>query len=98
MASLGATYDASQGDQMSDRSVLPAGEYLAAIARSDVSDTRKGDGRKVELEFEVLDGPHKGRRFWTTLNLWNPSTSALQWSCPPSWCSSTVASAAACAN
>ena len=48
MASLGATYDASQGDQMSDRSVLPAGEYLAAIAKSGVSDTRKGDGRKVD--------------------------------------------------
>ena len=42
MASLGATYDASQGEQMSDRSVLPAGEYLAAIAKSDVSDTTEG--------------------------------------------------------
>ena len=72
MASLGATYDASQGEQMSDRAVLPPGEYLAAIARSDVSDTKKGDGgRKVDLEFEVLDGPHMGRRFWSTLNLWN---------------------------
>jgi hypothetical protein len=73
MASLGGTYDASQGEQMSDRSALPPGEYLAAIAKSDVSDTRKGTGRKVELEFEVLDGAHKGRRFWTTLNLWNPN-------------------------
>jgi Protein of unknown function (DUF669) len=78
LASLGATYDASQGEQMSDRSVLPPGEYLAAIAKSGVSDTRKGDGRKVDLEFEVLDGPHKGRRFWTTLNLWNPSTSTVE--------------------
>ncbi|WP_297972030.1 DUF669 domain-containing protein [uncultured Amaricoccus sp.] len=78
MASLGGTYDASQGEQMSDRSALPAGEYLAAIARSDVSDTKKGDGRKVELEFEVLDGAHKGRRFWTTLNLWNPSATTVE--------------------
>ena len=78
MASLGATYDASQGDQMSDRSVLPAGEYLAAIAKSGVSDTRKGDGRKVDLEFEVLDGAHRGRRFWSTLNLWNPSPDSVE--------------------
>ena len=78
MASLGATYDASQGDQMSDRSVLPAGEYLAAIAKSGVSDTRKGDGRKVDLEFEVLDGAHRGRRFWSTLNLWNPSPTTVE--------------------
>ena len=53
MASLGGTYDASQGEQMSERSALPPGEYLAAIARSDVSDTKAGTGRKVELEFEV---------------------------------------------
>ena len=79
MASLGGTYDASQGEQMSDRSVLPPGEYLAAIARSDVADTKKGDGgRKVDLEFEVLDGPHKGRRFWTMLNLWNRNPVAVE--------------------
>ena len=78
MASLGGTYDASQGEQMSERSALPPGEYLAAIARSDVTDTKKGTGRKVELEFEVLDGSHKGRRFWTTLNLWNPSAQAVE--------------------
>jgi hypothetical protein len=80
MASLGATYDASQGEQMSDRSALPPGEYLAAIAKSDVGPTKKGDGRKVELEFEVLDGAHKGRRFWSTLNLWNPSAQAVEMS------------------
>ena len=78
MASLGATYDASQGEQMSDRSVLPPGEYLAAIAKSDVSDTKKGDGRKVDLEFEVLDGAHKGRRFWSMLNLWNRNPVAVE--------------------
>lgn len=78
MASLGGTYDASQGEQMSERSALPPGEYLAAVARSDVSDTKAGTGRKVELEFEVLDGPHKGRRFWTTLNLWNPNPVAVE--------------------
>jgi hypothetical protein len=78
MANLGGTYDASQGEQMSERSVLPPGEYLAAIAKSDVSDTRAGTGRKLDLEFEVLDGPHKGRRFWTTLNLWNPSQQAVE--------------------
>jgi Protein of unknown function (DUF669) len=78
MASLGATYDASQGEQMSDRSALPPGEYLAAIAKSDVGPTKKGDGRKIDLEFEVLDGAHKGRRFWTTLNLWNPNPVAVE--------------------
>ena len=40
---------AEEGAGNLDRSVLPAGEYLAAIAKSGVSDTRKGDGRKVDL-------------------------------------------------
>ena len=30
------------------------------------------------LEFEVLDGPHRGRRFWSTLNLWNPSPATVE--------------------
>ena len=63
MASLGGTYDASEGEQMSERSALPPGEYLAAVARSDVSDTKAGTGRKVELEFEVLDAdPRRVKR------------------------------------
>jgi hypothetical protein len=47
MASLGATYDASQGEQMSDRSALPPGEYLAAIAKSDVGPTKKGGPERL---------------------------------------------------
>ena len=78
MASLGGTYDASQGEQMSDRSAPPAGEYLAAIARSDVADTKKGDGRKVEPELQVLDGAPQGRPLWTTLHLWNPSATTVE--------------------
>ena len=35
-------------------------------------------GTKAELEFEVLDGAHKGRRFWVTLNLRNPNPQAQE--------------------
>lgn len=78
MAQLGNTFDASQVDPSGDRSVLPAGQYLAAIAKSDVRETKSGSGRYVNLEFEVVDGPAKGRRFWTMLNLWNANAQAVE--------------------
>ena len=46
MASLGATYDASQGEQMSDRSALPPGEYLAAIAKATSAHEKGRRGRR----------------------------------------------------
>ena len=78
MASLGATYDASQGEQMSDRSALPAGEYLAAIAKSDVGPDQ--EGRRAQGRSRVR-GPRRraqGPRFWTTLNLWNPNPQTVE--------------------
>lgn len=78
MANLGAVYDASNGEQMRDRSVLPAGEYLAAIAKSEVRDAKTAGNRYINLEFEVMDGVARGRRFWTMLNLWNSNAQAVE--------------------
>lgn len=78
MASLNGTFDANQVEPQGDRSVLPAGDYIAAIAKSEVRDSKSGGGRYVNLEFEVIDGPAKGRRFWTMLNLWNSNATAVE--------------------
>ena len=78
MANLGATFDATAVEPAAGRTALPPGEYLAAIARSSVGPTKGGDGTKAELEFEVLDGVHKGRRFWVTLNLRNPNQQTVE--------------------
>jgi hypothetical protein len=78
MANLGATFDATAVEPAAGRAALPAGEYLAAIAKSGVGPTKAGNGTKAELEFEVLDGAHKGRRFWVTLNLKNPNAQAQE--------------------
>lgn len=77
MAQLGATFDASQVDPTDDRDTLPAGDYLAAIAKSEKRDSKKG-GSFISLEFEVLDGQAKGRRFWSMLNLWNSNAQAVE--------------------
>lgn len=77
MANLGAMFDASQVEPQGDRSVLPAGEYLAAIAKSEARDAKTPGNRYINLEFEVIDGPAQGRRFWTMLNLWNSNQTAV---------------------
>jgi hypothetical protein len=78
MANLGGTFDATAVEPAAGRTALPAGDYLAAIAKSSVGPTKSGSGTKAELEFEVLDGVHKGRRFWVTLNLRNPNAQAQE--------------------
>lgn len=79
MASLGGNYDASNGETMGDTSVLPTGEYVAAIVKSERREAKAGNGNAyINLEFEVQDGPAQGRRFWTMLNLWNNNDTAVE--------------------
>lgn len=79
MANLGGTYDASQGETMGDTSALPAGEYVAAIVKSERREAKAGNGNAyINLEFEVQDGEKQGRRFWTMLNLWNSNGTAVE--------------------
>lgn len=71
-------YDASQGPTMEDRDCLPAGEYIAAVVKSEKKDAKTAGNAYINLEFEVQDGNCKGRRFWTMLNLWNSNSQAVE--------------------
>lgn len=78
MASLGQNFDAGNGPGMDDRSALPAGTYAAAICKSEIRQSKnKPQNSYINLEFEVMDGEHKGARFWTMLNLWNDNDTAV---------------------
>jgi hypothetical protein len=57
---------------------IPAGEYLCVITNSEDKPTKAGTGSYLELEFEVLDGPYKGRKLWDRLNLANPNELAVK--------------------
>lgn len=48
---------------------LPAGDYIAAVVASEMKPTKNGNGEYLQLEIEVLDGPHKGRKVWDRLML-----------------------------
>ena len=57
---------------------LPAGKYVACITSSEMKTTKSGDGRYLELEFEILEGDYKGRKVWARLNLENPNALAVK--------------------
>ena len=57
---------------------IPAGKYLAMIVDSQIRQTRRGDGRYLQLTFQILEGSHKGRLVWARLNLENPNPTAVR--------------------
>ena len=62
-------FDASQVAPKAPMTPVPAGTYLAHIIESDIVPTKAGDGQRLKLTFEILDGQLKGRRIWEGLNI-----------------------------
>jgi hypothetical protein len=57
---------------------IPAGKYLAVITESEMRATKSGGGQYLYLEFQIVEGPAKGRKVWARLNLKNPNPQAEQ--------------------
>ena len=62
-------FDASQVAPQASNGPVPAGTYMAHITESDVQPLKSGKGIGLKLTFEIIDGPHKGRRVWDNLNI-----------------------------
>lgn len=71
-------FDANTVEPSSDFEPIPVGKYLAVITESEMKETKSGTGSYLQLTFEVIDGPHKGRFLWARLNLDNPNATAVQ--------------------
>ena len=71
-------FDANQVEPAADFEPVPAGKYPAVITDSEMKANKAGTGRYLQLTFEILDGPCKGRRLWSRLNLDNPNALAVQ--------------------
>jgi len=77
MASIGGTFhpeDAPEPD--GEFAPLPAGDYMAQIVESDVKDTKTGDGKRLNLQLEIMSGPYANRKVFDGLNISNPSAQA----------------------
>jgi hypothetical protein len=71
-------FNANEVEPSADFDPLPAGMYLAAITESEMKDTKSGAGQYLQLTFQVLEGPYKGRFLWARLNLNNPNVTAVK--------------------
>lgn len=76
MATL--NFDATQVEPSTGRDPIPAGKYVAAITASEMKPTKNGTGSYLELEYQVLDGEHKGRKLWSRHTLQHPSAQTVQ--------------------
>jgi hypothetical protein len=76
MATL--NFDANQVEPTSGKDPIPAGKYVAAIAVSELKPTKNGNGQYLELEYQVLEGEHKGRKVWSRHNLHHPNAQTVQ--------------------
>jgi len=70
-------FDANTVEPTGDYDPIPAGKYLAVITESEMKPTKSGSGSYLQLTFDIIDGPHKGRRLWARLNLDNPNPTAV---------------------
>lgn len=71
-------FDANRVEPSTDFEPLPAGKYLAVITESEMKPTKSGAGSYLQLTFEILDGPHKGRKVWARLNLANSNETTVK--------------------
>lgn len=69
-------FNASTVDPNPGFDPIPAGVYIAQIVESDVKPTKNGGGQYVQFTLEILDGPCKGRKVWSRINVRNQSTEA----------------------
>lgn len=57
---------------------LPPGKYPVQILKTEVKPTKAGNGSYLWLEMEIFDGPMKGRKVFSNLNLDNPNEQAVK--------------------
>lgn len=70
-------FNVTETPQTSNNGPKPAGDYTMQVINSDMRDTKSGTGQYLWLEFDILDGPARGR-FWDRLNLVNDNPKTVE--------------------
>lgn len=71
-------FDATNVPTDSPFETIDPGEYQAHIIGSEVKETKNGKGHFLQLELEILDGKHAGRKLYDNLNIDNPNQTAVE--------------------
>ncbi len=72
MANLNG-FNASEVDPNVGFEPIPAGKYLCIITNTQMKPTKNGTGEYLEIEMDVIEGEHKGRKVWDRLTLKHPN-------------------------
>lgn len=78
MAQLTHGFDATQHEPQQSFDPIPAGKYIAMITESEVKQNKAQTGHYLNLTWEIIDGPRKGRKVWDLLNIDNPNQKAVE--------------------
>jgi len=71
-------FDASQVDPDVGFEPLPKNDYEAILTESMYKDTKSGNGRYLQLTWEIITGEYKKRIIFDRLNLDNPNKTAVK--------------------
>ncbi len=78
MADLGFNFDSDSVEAAAGFALIPAGDYQAVIARTEIKQTKKGDGRYISATIEIVDSVCNGRLLWDNINFDNPNATAMK--------------------
>lgn len=76
MVALTQNYVPEQTEEQTGFEAMPAGDYPAVAIDSEIKDTNKGDGKYLQVTYEIIEGPMKNRRVWGRFTLINPNSDA----------------------
>lgn len=57
---------------------IPAGTYSAKITKTELKQTRSGDGQYISVQYAILGPSHQGRIIFDNLNIDNPNGQAVK--------------------
>lgn len=78
MVQLQQPFDARAVQPQSRPEPLDEGWYPAVMVSSDLKPTQAGDGGYLEMVFDIIDGPAKGRKQYARLNVYNNNEDAVR--------------------
>lgn len=80
MAQLPNVFNPSAPGQegVGDFTAIDPGDYVAHIIKSEMKQTKNGQGQYLELMWQIVQGDNTGRNLWTRLNLVNNSIQAVE--------------------
>ena len=72
-------FNAAEALPMEERTftLIPEGKYLASIIKADVVPTKAEDGERLNLQFKITQGEHKGEMIFEGLNTKNKNPQAV---------------------